>query len=167
MSVYYHPCKANVVADDLSRLSMGSVAHVEDEMKDLVNDVQRLARLGVCIMSISDNSVTVHNGAELSLVVEVKEKQDNDPIMLEVKGAIHNQRVEVFSQWRDGATKICRDLREVYWLNGMRRDIEDLVRLPRTRNQLDSIWVIVDQMTKSSCFLEVKTADLEEDYAKI
>ena len=66
-----------------------------------MNDVQRLARLGVCIMSISDNSVTVHNGAELSLVVEVKEKQDNDPIMLELKGAVRNQRVEVFINRRD------------------------------------------------------------------
>ena len=29
MSVHYHPGKANVVADALSRLSMGTVAHVE------------------------------------------------------------------------------------------------------------------------------------------
>ena len=29
MSVHYHPVKANVVADALSRLSMGSVSHVE------------------------------------------------------------------------------------------------------------------------------------------
>ena len=58
MSVYYHPGKANVVADALSRLSMGSVAHV-DEKNDLVKDVHRLARLGVFLMSISDNGVTV------------------------------------------------------------------------------------------------------------
>src|SRR5688572_26991763 len=30
MSVLYHPAKANVVADALSRLSMGSVSHIED-----------------------------------------------------------------------------------------------------------------------------------------
>ena len=33
--------------------------------------------------------------------MEVKEKQDNDLILLEVKGAVHNQRVEVFSQGGD------------------------------------------------------------------
>ena len=51
----------------------------------------------VLLMSILDNGVTVQNSAESSLVVEVKEKQDSDPIFLELKGAFHNQRVEVFS----------------------------------------------------------------------
>ena len=30
ISVLYHPDKANVVVDDLSRMTMGSVSHVED-----------------------------------------------------------------------------------------------------------------------------------------
>ena len=49
-------------------------------------------------MSISDSDLTVQNGVESSLVVEVKLNQDNDPILLKLKGAFHNQRVEVFSQ---------------------------------------------------------------------
>ena len=59
MSVHYHHGKENVVADAFSGLSMGSVAHVEEERKELVKDVQRLARLGVRAMSISANGVTV------------------------------------------------------------------------------------------------------------
>ncbi|WMV25388.1 hypothetical protein MTR67_018773 [Solanum verrucosum] len=74
---------------------MGSVSHVEEERKELAKDVHRLAPLGVRLMSISDGGVTVQNGAETSLVVEVKEMQDSDPILLEHKGAVHNQRVEV------------------------------------------------------------------------
>ena len=35
MKVHDHPGKANVVADALSRMSMGSTAHVEDEKKEL------------------------------------------------------------------------------------------------------------------------------------
>ncbi|KAH0651783.1 hypothetical protein KY284_031695 [Solanum tuberosum] len=97
MSVHYHPGKANVVAYSLSTLSIGSVAYVEEETKELVKDVNRLARLGVCLMSI-----TVQNGSESSLVAEVKEKQDSDPILLQLKGAVHQQRVEVFSQGGDG-----------------------------------------------------------------
>ena len=97
MSVSFHPGKANVVADALSRLSMGSVAYVEEKRKELVKDIHWVAGLGVLLLSILDSGVTVHNGAESSLVVEVKEKQDNDPILLELKGTVHNQRVEVFS----------------------------------------------------------------------
>ena len=59
MSVHYHPGKANVLADDHSRLSMGSVAHVEEKRKELVKNVHRLSRLGVRPMSISDSGVTV------------------------------------------------------------------------------------------------------------
>ena len=36
------------------------------------------------------------------MVVEVKEKQESDPILLELKGAVNNQRVEVFSKSGDG-----------------------------------------------------------------
>ena len=49
-----------------------------------------LARLGVCHMSISDHGVTVQNGAESSLVVEVKENQESDLILFELKGAVNN-----------------------------------------------------------------------------
>ena len=35
MSVMYHPSNANVVADALSRMSIGSVTHVEDGKKKL------------------------------------------------------------------------------------------------------------------------------------
>ncbi|TMX01943.1 hypothetical protein EJD97_023069 [Solanum chilense] len=47
MSVIYHPDIANIVADSLSRMSIGNIAHVEDRNKELVKDVHRLAWLGV------------------------------------------------------------------------------------------------------------------------
>ena len=37
--------------------------------------------------------------------MEVKEKQDSDPILLEHKNTVHNQRVEVFSQGGDGVLR--------------------------------------------------------------
>ena len=81
---------------------MGSVAHAEEERKELVKDVHKLACLGVLLMSISNNGVTIQNGAESSLVMEIKEKQESDPILLELNGAVNNQRVEVFYQVGDG-----------------------------------------------------------------
>ena len=56
---------------------MGRVAHVAEERKELVKDVHGLARLGVPLMSISDNGVTIQNGEESSLVVEVKKKKES------------------------------------------------------------------------------------------
>ncbi|XP_075111368.1 uncharacterized protein LOC142181757 [Nicotiana tabacum] len=39
--------------------------------------------------------------------------------------------------------------------------------LPRSFRKHDSIWVIVDRLTKSAHFLPVKTTDSAEDYAKL
>ena len=46
-------------------------------------------------------------------------------------------------------------------------NMDCITRIPRTRRQHDSIWVIVDTMTKSYFFLVVKTTDSVEDYAKL
>ena len=105
MSVHYYPGKANVIVDDLSRLSMGSITHVEEKRREIVKDIHRLARLGVLLMSISDNGIKVHNGVESSLVVEVNENQKSDQMLLELKGVGHNQRVEVFSQGGHGVLR--------------------------------------------------------------
>ena len=47
INVYYHPGKDNVVVNALSRMSMGSTAHIEDEKKELVKHLHILSRLGV------------------------------------------------------------------------------------------------------------------------
>ncbi|KAH0738137.1 hypothetical protein KY290_036842 [Solanum tuberosum] len=84
MSILYHPGKANVVTDALSRLSMGSTAHFEKDKKDLAKEVHRLAQLGVRLMDSTKGGVVLMNGAKSSLVSEVKEKQDQDPLLLEI-----------------------------------------------------------------------------------
>ncbi|WMV30034.1 hypothetical protein MTR67_023419 [Solanum verrucosum] len=230
-----------VTSADLKEVNLeGGVAHIEEKGNEVEKDVHHLALLGISLTNTSDGGVIVHNRSESSSVVEVKEKQESDPILLELKGAVQKQTVEVFSQGGDGvlryqgrlcvpdlielrqhiltephnsrysihpgATKMYRDMREVYWWNGMKRDIADFVAkcpnckqvkvehhkpggmtqeidiptwkwevinmdfitgLPRTRRQHDSIWVIVDRVTKSSHFLEIKTTDSAEDYAKL
>ena len=54
MSVLYNPSKANVVADALSRMTMGSISHFDETKKDLAREVHRLARLGVRLESSLD-----------------------------------------------------------------------------------------------------------------
>ena len=82
MCIVYHPGKANVVVDSLYRLSMGSTAHVEEEKRELAKYVHRLARLGVRLMYSTEGGIVVTNGVKSSLVSEVKENQNQDPIFL-------------------------------------------------------------------------------------
>ena len=42
MSLHYPPSKANVVVDALSRLSIGSLAHVKEGKQELVKDIHHL-----------------------------------------------------------------------------------------------------------------------------
>ena len=42
-----------------------------------------------------------------------------------------------------------------------------IVGLPRTRNQYDSIWVIVDRLTKTAYYIPVKSTYSVEDYGRI
>ena len=60
MNVHYRPGKANNVVDALSRMSMGSTTHIEDEKKELVKDVHRLAKLGVRLVDSTSGGVSLH-----------------------------------------------------------------------------------------------------------
>ncbi|GJV58654.1 putative reverse transcriptase domain-containing protein [Tanacetum coccineum] len=68
-----------------------------------------------------------------------------------------------------GADKMYYDLRDGYWWPGMKKDItvykwegitmDFVTKLPRTSSGHDTIWVIVDRLTKSAHFLSMR-----EDY---
>ena len=64
---------------------------------ELVKDFHRFGHLGVRLMTILDNSVTIKNGSASSFVVEVKKKQETNPIFLEPMSTVNNQRVDVYS----------------------------------------------------------------------
>ncbi|XP_069150528.1 uncharacterized protein [Solanum lycopersicum] len=102
MNVHYHPGKANVVADALSRMGMGSTAHVEDEKKELVKEVHRLARLGVRLVDSTSGGVSVHPSFESSLIVEVKKGQHLDPVLMEMKDSVLLKMNESFALGDDG-----------------------------------------------------------------
>ncbi|WMV50298.1 hypothetical protein MTR67_043683, partial [Solanum verrucosum] len=58
------------------------------------------------------------------------EKKDSDPILLQLKGAIHQQRVQVFFKEGDCVLRYQGRLcvpKEVFWWNDMKRNIADFV----------------------------------------
>ena len=85
MSVLYHPDKAYVVANALSRMTIGSVSHIDESKKDTVKDVHRLAILGVRLEDSPNGGFMVHNSSESSLEVEVKSKKQLDKYLFYLK----------------------------------------------------------------------------------
>lgn len=60
---------------------MGSVAYVENEKKDLEEELHRLARLGLYLLGMNDGVLVVKNGLGSSLVAEVKKNSIKIPYL--------------------------------------------------------------------------------------
>ncbi|XP_075099287.1 uncharacterized protein LOC142176116 [Nicotiana tabacum] len=86
-----------MVANALSQTSMGSLAHLEAGQRPLASEVHQLASLGVRLVNSSEGRVIVRNREESSLVAEDKEKQYNNPIVVQLKEGIHKHKTLAFS----------------------------------------------------------------------
>ncbi|GKB57107.1 putative reverse transcriptase domain-containing protein [Tanacetum coccineum] len=130
--IRYHPGKANVVVDAL-RLQRGL-----DELIERRSDgaLYYLDQIWVPL-----------KGDVRTLIMDEAHKS---------KYSVH-----------PGADKMYYDLRDRYWWPGMKKDIvvyeriamDFVTKLPRTSSGHDTIWVIVDRLTKSAHFLPMR-----EDY---
>ena len=60
---------------------MGSVSHVQEEKKDLLKDLHRLAHLGVQLEDSPNGGFMLLHNFESSLVIEVNFKKHFDPIL--------------------------------------------------------------------------------------
>ncbi|XP_058104698.1 uncharacterized protein LOC131248433 [Magnolia sinica] len=78
----------------------------------------------------------------------------------EVLNVAHNSKLAM----HPGSTKMYQDLKRNYCWDNMKKEIADL---PKTRKGHDSIWVIVDRLTKSVIFLPIKTSNSVDDLAKL
>nr|GEU47097.1 putative reverse transcriptase domain-containing protein [Tanacetum cinerariifolium] len=162
--IRFHPRKANVVADALS-------TQVESPKEGNVQK-EDLGRMQKQIFEIRTNGIRYHDkciwlplhGGLRDLIMHESHKS---------KYSIHS-----------GFTKMYQDLRKLYWWPNMKADIAIYVRkcltcakenmtmdfvtgLPRTPNGYDSIWVIMDRLTKSAHFLPKKKTDSIEKLAEL
>lgn len=98
MSIIYSLGKENVVFDALRKLSMGSIAHVDEKMTELSKYVHRVTRMGVRLMDSIQGEIFLTKEDESSLVSKVKGKLDQDLILLNLKVIVHKQRIFSFDQ---------------------------------------------------------------------
>ena len=105
VDILYHPGKANVVADALSRRSMGSLSYLGVEKRKLVQELHQLASLGVRLLEADDSRVTIQDTAVSSLVVEVKSRQQEDPSLEQLSIKAQDQQSLAFDIAEDGVLR--------------------------------------------------------------
>ncbi|KAL5835872.1 hypothetical protein ACOSQ3_015424 [Xanthoceras sorbifolium] len=209
----YHPGKANVVADALSRKSLHALRAMNAQLRLTLDDAV-LAELKLkpnLIQQIQDRQQ--QDEKLLAIRGQVQEGKQTDFVIKDYGILYFKDRVcvpnddelrktiltEVHSSpysMHPGGTKMYRDLRTQYWWSGLKRDVIEFVNrcmtcqrvkakhqvpsgllqpisipewkwdritmdfvtgLPLTRSKQNSIWVIVDRLTKSAHFLPVRT----------
>ncbi|GKC13271.1 reverse transcriptase domain-containing protein [Tanacetum coccineum] len=203
--IRYHPGKANVVADALSRKERlkprrvrAMAMTVQAGMREKIQVAQSEA--------LKQENIFMENLHGLDQQMEKKEGESLYfmdriwvPLIGDVRTMIMDEAHKSKYSVHPGADKMYYDLRDMYWWPGMKRDIATYVskcltcskvkaehqrpsgllqqpkipewkwdkitmdfitKLPRLKSGHDTIWVIVDRLTKSAHFLAIR-----EDYS--
>ncbi|XP_070014790.1 uncharacterized protein [Nicotiana sylvestris] len=105
INILYHPGKANVVADALSRRSMGSLSYLQPEKRGIAHEVHQLVSLGVRLLDSCDIGITLQDTAISSLVTEVKERQYKDPVIIHYRDTTLQKEKKPFEITKDGVLR--------------------------------------------------------------
>nr|GEY82307.1 putative reverse transcriptase domain-containing protein [Tanacetum cinerariifolium] len=162
VKIHYHAGKANVVADALSR----------KERESIRVKAENLGRLIKPIFEIHPDGTRYHD----KRIWLLKLGRLRDLVMHES----HKSKYSI----QPGYDKMYQDLKQLYWWPDMKAEIaayvskcltcakeritmDFIIGIPRTLSGYDSIWVIVDRLTKSAHFLLVKTTDSMEKLTQL
>ena len=90
--ILYHPGKANMVADALSRKSSGSLTHISIERRPLIQELHELVDQGL-MMKISRSGELLAQFRVRSVLRDmIKATQSRDPILVELEENVREGR---------------------------------------------------------------------------
>ncbi|GJS10505.1 putative reverse transcriptase domain-containing protein [Tanacetum coccineum] len=156
--IRYHPCKANVVADALSRKERVKPRCVRAMAMTIQSGVKRMMLAAQSEAFKEENALAerLHG-----LDQQMERKEDESlyfmdriwvPLVGGVRTVIMDEAHKTMYYVHLGEDNMYHDLRDMYWWPGMKRDI---ATLPRSSSGYDTNWVTVDRLTKSAHFLAI------------
>ncbi|GKB06108.1 putative nucleotidyltransferase, ribonuclease H [Tanacetum coccineum] len=211
--IRYHPGKANVVADALSRKVRDKPLRVRSLVMTSCTDLSERI-LKAQLEAVKQENVKAENlGRLLKPIFEIHSdgiRYFENRVWLPLFGGLrdlimHESHKSKYSI-HPGSDKMYQDMKKLYWWPNMKADIATYVSkcltcakvkaehqrpsgllqqpeipewkwehitmdfvtgLPRTSSGYDSIWVIVDRLTKSAHFLPMKKTDSMEKLTRL
>ncbi|GJX11211.1 putative reverse transcriptase domain-containing protein, partial [Tanacetum coccineum] len=211
--IRYHPGKANVVADALSRKVRDKPLRVRSLVMSTYTDLSERI-LKAQLEAVKQENVKAENlGRLLKPIFEIHsdgiryfENRVWLPLFGGLRDLIMHESHKLKYSIHPGSDKMYQDLKKLYWWPNMKADIATYVSkcltcakvkaehqrpsgllqqpeipewkweritmdfvtgLPRTSSGYDSIWVIVDRLTKSAHFLPMKKTDSMEKLTQL
>ncbi|GJS86359.1 putative reverse transcriptase domain-containing protein [Tanacetum coccineum] len=173
--IRYHPGKANVVADALSRKERIKPLRVRALVMTISLNLP-VQILNAQAEAMKEENVKEENLRGMNKDFETRpngtlyiEKQSWLPHLGGLRDLIMHESHKSKYSYYPGSDKMYHDLKKLYWWPNMKAEIATYIskclicsKLPKTSSGYDTIWVIVDRLTKSAHFLPMKETDTIE-----
>nr|GEZ13320.1 putative reverse transcriptase domain-containing protein [Tanacetum cinerariifolium] len=191
--IRYHPGKANVVANELSRKQRikplwvrALVMTIGLDLPRKILEAQTEAMKPKNLKSEDVGGMLIENSKDPEKLRKEKLEPRADRTLCmnnkswlscygELRTLIIHESHKSKYFIHPGFDKICQDMKLLYWWPNMKADIatydnitmDFVTKLPKTQSGNDTIWVVVDRLTKSAHFLSMKETEPIDKLARL